>query len=892
MADEYLVNIVLKARDEGMAAWAEMGTALATLVAEAKLVSEELKHLNETAREHGNALHNMSLDTKRAADEAGRLADSLASKLTPAFNNVNQAAGGGGAAGGFMAFVNAIVPGGATAATATVIIAGLATAFLPLTVAIVSATVALAVFAVGAAATIAVMVLFAGAIGALAAGVAWLGSTATPLVQANANLATATTNHTAAVNALANAHAGLANVLHPTQVQLALLNTLQQDVTTTGNALAAAQLAQATAFIAPAAPLAILKQHLADLKDRLGALAEGPANQIFVWLDKLLPLVEKVGTQLINWFGPRLPQILDIAGKAIAILVPITERFGGAMGKLLDEVIAHSPTFLHFFDIIATFGADAMVGLLNNLFRLSTWFLERLPLFDPILHLVFDNGGILLMKFFELMGRFVDWILQNWPAIVATVQSWWDMFVFGYNIVAPLIAEFQKHLQDLAPDIEFIKKHADDFKAALVFLGIVIGLTIVIIIEIIAIAIVLITTFLWVIETTVKLWKATEVMRDLIGMHFKNLGTGANNLKNDIGHAFDVIGSAAASLGEHIGVAFNNIGQTIHDSLNRDIQIIDDFLDLVSKIPGMPLWHIPLLPEGPVMNQSIIHGHAAGGKTSGSMAIVGEGRAPEYVIPTDPQYRGNAVGLWMSAGRELQLMAGGGVLDAPLGAARSALGAVGPWGQGVGGAVVDRLGGLLQEIWTKFLTSSFASSVGGAGTIGGNLAAWIMQAIALTGVPASWAGGLGVLIMRESGGNPRAINLTDSNAAMGDPSRGLMQTIGSTFNAYHLAGTSLDIYDPVANIAAGIRYILSRYGGIGNVQQANPNLPPRGYDQGGYLPPGGTYAWNGTGRTETVTPAVVMDDVVAELRGIRQLLAQLAGQPRLGAQMAMARTGG
>jgi SLT domain-containing protein len=105
----------------------------------------------------------------------------------------------------------------------------------------------------------------------------------------------------------------------------------------------------------------------------------------------------------------------------------------------------------------------------------------------------------------------------------------------------------------------------------------------------------------------------------------------------------------------------------------------------------------------------------------------------------------------------------------------------------------------------------------------------------------------------ESGGNPNAINLTDSNAAAGDPSRGLMQTIGSTFRAYHWPGTSSNIYDPLANIAAALNYARHRYGpslmsggmGIGS---------GHGYDAGGWLPPGLSLAYNGTGRPEAVIP--------------------------------------
>jgi TP901 family phage tail tape measure protein len=154
----------------------------------------------------------------------------------------------------------------------------------------------------------------------------------------------------------------------------------------------------------------------------------------------------------------------------------------------------------------------------------------------------------------------------------------------------------------------------------------------------------------------------------------------------------------------------------------------------------------------------------------------------------------------------------------------------------------------------------------------GALAAWIRAAEGLTGTPSSWTGPLNVLIHRESGGNPRAINLTDSNAKAGHPSKGLMQTIPSTFEHYRLHSLPDDIYNPVANIVAGIRYIKSRYGSIFNVQQANPNKPPKGYSAGGHVAMAGggvinepvfgygasgrSYSFGEGGRPETVMPGV------------------------------------
>ncbi|MET9963835.1 transglycosylase SLT domain-containing protein [Streptomyces sp. NPDC006326] len=100
-----------------------------------------------------------------------------------------------------------------------------------------------------------------------------------------------------------------------------------------------------------------------------------------------------------------------------------------------------------------------------------------------------------------------------------------------------------------------------------------------------------------------------------------------------------------------------------------------------------------------------------------------------------------------------------------------------------------------------------------------NLDGWIRESLdvmARHGIPGSY-NGIYRNVMRESSGNPLAINNWDSNAAAGIPSKGLLQVIDPTFRAYHVPGTSLDSYDPVANITAACNYAAARYGSIDNV---------------------------------------------------------------------------
>ncbi|SPL95189.1 Phage tail length tape-measure protein [[Actinomadura] parvosata subsp. kistnae] len=111
----------------------------------------------------------------------------------------------------------------------------------------------------------------------------------------------------------------------------------------------------------------------------------------------------------------------------------------------------------------------------------------------------------------------------------------------------------------------------------------------------------------------------------------------------------------------------------------------------------------------------------------------------------------------------------------------------------------------------------------------GQVKEWIEQAMAIlerNGVPRSKMDPVAIatIIKHESGGNPHAINTWDSNAARGTPSKGLMQTIDPTFNAYALNGHK-DIWNPVDNIIAGVRYAVSRYGSVSNV----PGLRGNGY---------------------------------------------------------------
>lgn len=94
-----------------------------------------------------------------------------------------------------------------------------------------------------------------------------------------------------------------------------------------------------------------------------------------------------------------------------------------------------------------------------------------------------------------------------------------------------------------------------------------------------------------------------------------------------------------------------------------------------------------------------------------------------------------------------------------------------------------------------------------------NLNGQIAKALGLLGLPQKLAPGVKQIIMRESTGKANAVNDWDSNAAAGTPSKGLMQLIDTTFrNAVLPSLADKGIFDPVANITAGIRTMVANHG--------------------------------------------------------------------------------
>ncbi|MEU2514308.1 hypothetical protein [Streptomyces syringium] len=381
----------------------------------------------------------------------------------------------------------------------------------------------------------------------------------------------------------------------------------------------------------------------------------------------------------------------------------------------------------------------------------------------------------------------------------------------------------------------------------------------------------------------------------------------------------DLVGKAFAAAKDAVAISWHKIQDATKGPVNFVIGtvwnegVLDIWNTLTGWIPGigdkLKMEKLPLLESGGPLP-------VRPGVFNKPTAIVGEGnpRWPEFVIPTDPKYRGRALGLLQAAGT--QMLARGGIIGSALDWGRDAAGKAWDWGsdkatkawRGVSGAadmlahpgeamdkllkpVFSDLDAMNKAKWSQMIRSVFTTPVtglkdtvvdyvkgflsaggsprSGGDTGGSGVTRWtpqILTALSMLGQPASWLDTVLRRMNDESGGNPGIVNTWDVNWQDGTPSVGLMQVIGPTFDAYagpfrntgpFLYGASID---PLANIYSGLNYAVHRYGSLSALDR------PGGYDNGGYLPPGLSLVYNGLGRPEPVfTPT--QWDMIANAQG-------------------------
>lgn len=321
---------------------------------------------------------------------------------------------------------------------------------------------------------------------------------------------------------------------------------------------------------------------------------------------------------------------------------------------------------------------------------------------------------------------------------------------------------------------------------------------------------------------------------------------------------------------------WNDVVRNCAGGVNSVIDLINSFLGGINSITdpfnihvgmlGHVMWGSSGMPSYAPGSIGAAHGRAAGGLLSGpgtgtSDSIPLWGSAGEYVVRAAAV---DTVGVgFMDLLNRADRFADGGLLSGTTVPVLSGLRP--PW---LGGLTQGMLGKLLDAVTAK-VTSAVASMVSGAGAGVQVWAPLVAEALAMLGQSLSWLPTVMRRMNQESGGNPLAVNLWDSNALRGDPSRGLMQTIGSTFEAYRSPSLPDNIYSPLANIYAGLNYALHTYGSLAALDR------PGGYDDGGLLPPGISLAYNGSRQPEPVLTSGQWDAITAPAHGATSLTGRL-----------------
>jgi len=262
--------------------------------------------------------------------------------------------------------------------------------------------------------------------------------------------------------------------------------------------------------------------------------------------------------------------------------------------------------------------------------------------------------------------------------------------------------------------------------------------------------------------------------------------------------------------------------------------------------------HIPGVTTGGVPDYSLLFsGHAAGGVIKGHGAA-GQDSVPIMAAPGELIIPASHAAHFGVAAKKAGIpgFASGGVAGQIAGIPGFASGGVAGQIAGIGNITpftdatsskfaTDAAKGFLAAI-AKAAASAAIPTAG----IAGNVRSYepdIIQAMKMIGIPMSDLANILAQMTTESGGNPLAVNNSDSNAKAGTPSTGLMQVIGPTFAAYagpyrnvgpFLNGVSVN---PMANIYAGLNYAAHSYG-IKNL--AGVLGHGHGYRAGGLVMPG------------------------------------------------------
>lgn len=548
-------------------------------------------------------------------------------------------------------------------------------------------------------------------------------------------------------------------------------------------------------------------------------------------LEALVPIIQKVAKWFSSLSGTSKTIIVVIGGIAMVIsaLLPILAVVaggiavaGGAMAFLTGVLLPVAGIIAGIIAVVA-----AVVAVIKNWGDITDWLSEK-------------------------WNAFKDWMSGLWDSISEKIQGVW-------NGIKDFFADIWEQIYNV---IEGPLKFIEGTIGAVMY---AIQAVIYTVWEVIKFA--LKSAWNWIKDTASAIFIPVANFFTDTWNGIKNTATGVwNDIKNTLGGIWDSIKEKAmdafSSVWKFIKDGFNRLKDTlggivkgiaqaivnpIGGAVNGVINGVNWVLDKVGSDKQFALWEVPKFARG------------TGGIQKDTLGIVNDQKGSTYkemIIPPDGKP-------FIPEGRDVVLPLEKGTKIMPANQTKSFLEELPHFASGIGdffGGIWDTVKDFTGSVWDyithpskivqiaidKFtdLSGAFEPWIsvakGAVNTVLDSVVGFVKgifdtqsnvnynpsagveqwrtlatRALQMTGQYSE--ANLQRLLYQmqtESGGNPNAINNWDINAVNGTPSKGLMQVIDPTFRAYAMPGYDKNIYDPLSNMLASIRYAVSRYGSL------------------------------------------------------------------------------
>lgn len=548
-------------------------------------------------------------------------------------------------------------------------------------------------------------------------------------------------------------------------------------------------------------------------------------------LEALVPIIQKVAKWFSSLSGTSKTIIVVIGGIAMVIsaLLPILAvvaggiaAAGGAMAFLTGVLLPVAGIIAGIIAVVA-----AVVAVIKNWGDITDWLSEK-------------------------WNAFKDWMSGLWDSISEKIQGVW-------NGIKDFFADIWEQIYNV---IEGPLKFIEGTIGAVMY---AIQAVIYTVWEVIKFA--LKSAWNWIKDTASAIFTPVANFFSGIWNGIKDTATGIwNSIKGTLGGIWDSIKEKAmdafSSVWKFIKDGFNNLKDTlggivkgianaivkpIGGAVNGVINGVNWVLDKVGSDKQFALWEVPKFARG------------TGGIPKDTLGIVNDQKGSTYKEMIVPPH-GKP---FIPEGRDVVLPLEKGTKIMPANQTKSFLEELPHFASGIGeffGGVWDTVKDFTGSVWDyithpskivqiaidKFtdLSGAFEPWIsvakGAVNTVFDSVVGFVngifdtqsnvnynpsagveqwrtlaIRALQMTGQYSE--ANLQRLLYQmqtESGGNPNAINNWDINAINGTPSKGLMQVIDPTFRAYAMAGYDKNIYDPLSNMLASIRYAVSTYGSL------------------------------------------------------------------------------